>query len=405
MHNLLILLLLFNTPIFAVVQNYGANEHNAKWEYSGDVYRCTLKQAIPHYGIGFFERAAGRPIALRFELESSEPAVGTLALLTTPPPWRHTRSGKQLTKTKFKEPRDQINFSGDAAQEALAEMIRGMNPTIHYHRQQGDTTVIASLAAIGIQPEYEKFLRCEDGLYPSLFEDVVDSKVLFDSNKFTLKSHHKKRLNQLIDYIKADKKVIALLIDGRTDIRGFSLLNHRLGKKRVSSIHDYLLENGIDKDQIHFRVRNFGEYKPIASNDTKEGRRQNRSVSITLSMEIPEPDPVDDTFQILTGDEKQDRAGEESIFETPMFSKDGSNLPPALRNLDPNLGANGSLPSDSATPGLSIPRFEVPADEPADIESAEESMDDIPQVNLLPFQSTPTAPLVAPLPPAAATVE
>ena len=387
MLKLFFILMLIAPPLTALQQHYGANEHSALWSHSGDVYRCRLAQTIPQYGSGTFIREAGRSVVLQYQLQSSEQVVGEVALQTTPPPWRHTRSGRVLDRIQLPNPLNHIHFKGPPAAAALAEMVRGMNPAIQYQRGETEPVhITASLVAIALQPAYGQFLECIDQLYPSLFEDVAFSNIYFDTNQHTLTPAHKVRLDQLVAYIKADAKVISVQIDGHTDIRGFSLFNHRLGKKRATAVHEYLISQGIDTPRVGYRVRNFGEYKEQAPNDTPERRAKNRVATVTLATEHPEPDPVDDTFVILTGTEAIDTPQPESIFETPLpFTP-----PPAA-----------ALPPTS--PGLVLPRIEVPPPESeAPVPVAEsEPTSDIPKVNLLPLPGIQvTSPLVAPPSPA-----
>jgi outer membrane protein OmpA-like peptidoglycan-associated protein len=67
-------------------------------------------------------------------------------------------------------------------------------------------------------------------------------------------------------------------LEGHTDSTGDSAMNLRLSKSRVNSVKDYLIENGIPSSALFTEA--FGESKPMASNMTKDGRRQNRRVEV-----------------------------------------------------------------------------------------------------------------------------
>ena len=70
------------------------------------------------------------------------------------------------------------------------------------------------------------------------------------------------------------------MISGHTDSRGSSTYNQELSQRRAQSVVDYLLKKGIDAERL--KSKGFGESKPIAPNDTKSGRLQNRRVEMKV---------------------------------------------------------------------------------------------------------------------------
>ena len=75
-----------------------------------------------------------------------------------------------------------------------------------------------------------------------------------------------------------DKTIVA--VSGHTDSTGPAEYNMALSEKRARSVASYLKTRGIV--DARFEIIGFGEQYPIASNDTKEGRAQNRRVELTL---------------------------------------------------------------------------------------------------------------------------
>ena len=72
-----------------------------------------------------------------------------------------------------------------------------------------------------------------------------------------------------------------VVLEGRTDSSGNQEYNVRLGERRVEAVRRYLaVEKGVPVFKIH--QISFGAAKPIAPNDSREGREKNRAVSITL---------------------------------------------------------------------------------------------------------------------------
>jgi len=108
----------------------------------------------------------------------------------------------------------------------------------------------------------------------------LDSLSLFDVGKFQLKPNSTKMLvNALID-IKA-KPGWLIVVAGHTDITGNAQANQTLSLKRAEALRDWMLSTS-DVSPTCFAVQGYGATRPIASNDTPEGRALNRRVEISL---------------------------------------------------------------------------------------------------------------------------
>jgi outer membrane protein OmpA-like peptidoglycan-associated protein len=105
-------------------------------------------------------------------------------------------------------------------------------------------------------------------------------KVLFDFNKATLKPEAKSQLAGVLGVLK-DQPGAQVDIAGHTDSVGSDAYNLKLAKARAESVANYLVQNGVPRQNI--RTESFGKRQPVASNETAEGRAQNRRVEITVS--------------------------------------------------------------------------------------------------------------------------
>jgi outer membrane protein OmpA-like peptidoglycan-associated protein len=76
-----------------------------------------------------------------------------------------------------------------------------------------------------------------------------------------------------------DKTLI--VVDGHTDSTGSDVYNQQLSERRANSVAGFLRSSGVDSRRI--LAGGFGETQPIATNETPQGRAQNRRVEITLS--------------------------------------------------------------------------------------------------------------------------
>ena len=103
----------------------------------------------------------------------------------------------------------------------------------------------------------------------------------FKFGKTELPDEAKARLDQLVNQLKADPKGIYIEIEGHTDNVGSKDLNERLGMERAETVKRYLYEQ--HQVPLHkINVISYGEDKPVAPNNTRDGRAQNRRVVVRI---------------------------------------------------------------------------------------------------------------------------
>lgn len=106
------------------------------------------------------------------------------------------------------------------------------------------------------------------------------SDVLFKSGSFELLAGARERLAKISGIVLAYPG-LHLEVEGHTDSIGSDDYNQQLSEKRAQAVRDYLIQQGISETAIE--AHGFGKGEPIASNDTPEGRQQNRRVELVLS--------------------------------------------------------------------------------------------------------------------------
>ena len=109
------------------------------------------------------------------------------------------------------------------------------------------------------------------------------SDVLFDTGKYTLRPGAREKLAKVSGIILAYPS-LKLEVEGHTDSVGTDEYNMQLSENRANSVHDYLVQQGINASSI--AARGFGESQPVASNDTAAGRQQNRRVELVVSGDV-----------------------------------------------------------------------------------------------------------------------
>ena len=70
------------------------------------------------------------------------------------------------------------------------------------------------------------------------------------------------------------------LVEGNTDSVGGEAYNQKLSERRADAVKDVLVKSDIEASRI--TTVGYGETRPVASNDTEEGRAKNRRVSIVV---------------------------------------------------------------------------------------------------------------------------
>ncbi|HXH25423.1 MAG TPA: OmpA family protein [Vicinamibacterales bacterium] len=103
----------------------------------------------------------------------------------------------------------------------------------------------------------------------------------FRFGRADLPDEAKARLDELINQLKANPQNVFIEIEGHTDSVGSKELNHRLGLERAEAVKRYLYEQ--HQIPLHkMNVISYGEEKPVAPNNTRAGRAQNRRVVVKV---------------------------------------------------------------------------------------------------------------------------
>jgi outer membrane protein OmpA-like peptidoglycan-associated protein len=107
----------------------------------------------------------------------------------------------------------------------------------------------------------------------------MPSGITFATGSATVQPQFRPTLDQVSDVLRQyDQTYVDVY--GHTDSVGSDAMNQALSERRATSVADYLTSHGVQSARLG--TRGFGETQPVASNDTEEGRAQNRRVEIKL---------------------------------------------------------------------------------------------------------------------------
>lgn len=107
---------------------------------------------------------------------------------------------------------------------------------------------------------------------------TLDSGVLFDVDKYDIRPEAQETLNQLAKLL-TEAGITAFEIDGHTDSNADDAYNQTLSENRANAVKEYLKAQGVTAE---ITTQGYGESRPVATNETAEGRQQNRRVEIII---------------------------------------------------------------------------------------------------------------------------
>jgi outer membrane protein OmpA-like peptidoglycan-associated protein len=109
---------------------------------------------------------------------------------------------------------------------------------------------------------------------------TLDGSVLFASGKSELLPIAQKKLDEVAKALNDTSPDQTMVVEGHTDSNGADATNQKLSQDRAESVRAYLVQRGVKSDRITAVGK--GESTPVASNDTAEGRANNRRVEIIV---------------------------------------------------------------------------------------------------------------------------
>ena len=199
---------------------------------------------------------------------------------------------------------ERLAMERKAAQDKLDEanrqttMAAAAEDAARLKNQQAETENAGLRATnVGLQSQNEGLQTNNEGLRVKLMEQlnavlqtratargliVNMSGVLFQNGKATLLPAAREKLSKIAGILSTHKGLM-VEADGFTDSNGSDALNQRLSEQRAKNTMDFLVSQGVATASV--TSKGFGKGNPIATNDTAEGRQENRRVELVVSGE------------------------------------------------------------------------------------------------------------------------
>jgi len=109
---------------------------------------------------------------------------------------------------------------------------------------------------------------------------LSDDQVKFANNKYKLTPEGETALTAFAEKLKADNKNVYVEVQGHTDANGPPTYNLSLGDKRAETVRNFLNRQGVALNRMS--TISYGEEAPVAANNTRAGRAQNRRVVLIV---------------------------------------------------------------------------------------------------------------------------
>jgi outer membrane protein OmpA-like peptidoglycan-associated protein len=179
------------------------------------------------------------------------------------------RQKEEAEKAKAEAVAEQQALAADAAQaRANAEKAESLREQAEREKQELRERLLQQLNSILATRDSAR------GLVANM------SDVLFRSGSYELAPGARERLAKVSGIILAYPS-LHVSVEGHTDSVGGDEYNQSLSELRAQAVRDYFIQQGIASSSVE--AHGYGKTAPIASNDTAEGRQQNRRVELVLS--------------------------------------------------------------------------------------------------------------------------
>ncbi len=183
-----------------------------------------------------------------------------------------TTNDKLITNTSSKALKDSKEWDDEIERKSDIEKIQPDKKTEPKVEERKPDITPSPPKTVDILPDI-KLEELDVG------ESIIVPNIYFEFNQAYLRRESLSTLDKIVEKLKKNPK-IKLEIQGHTDNIGTKEYNQKLSEKRANVVMEYLIKNGISPERL--KAKGFGETKPIAPNDSEEGRSKNRRTEFLI---------------------------------------------------------------------------------------------------------------------------
>lgn len=240
----------------ATALTYMAGLEQAQWQVSQSKLSCQLRQSIPRYGDAVFETKAGGIARFYLSAKKNPMEAGPTQLLASPPYWNPDAPTRELGNIEVADSERPVQLDAALVAPMLQALKDGLAPELARPAKgeagddEGRAQVRVALLPVRFNKAYAKYQECVGQLLPTSPEQVSGTVLEFANQDTQLSAAAQRKLDTLLQYIKADNKNAALTVDAMSADTPRRLDNLALAKQRVKIVSDYLTSRGVDEQRI-----------------------------------------------------------------------------------------------------------------------------------------------------------
>jgi OOP family OmpA-OmpF porin len=260
---------------------------------SGDyAYLTTFKNTLGKGDIVRVKLSDGSSTDQPSKMGNGEDVAGKTGADATRPDPVALISGKVIDQITGKPVEARIIYQtlpdGAEAGEATSDPVTGEYKIVLPYGQKYSVIAIAknfiaeggNIDLTGKVSGYKEITGKELKLAPIKEGTIVSlNNIFFDTGKSELRPESAPELDRLVITLNEFPKM-TIEMRGHTDNTGSNEINNKLSQDRADAVREYFISKGIEPDRI--ASKGFGEAKPVATNDTDEGRQKNRRVEFVI---------------------------------------------------------------------------------------------------------------------------
>lgn len=250
----------------------------SKWIYNGNQFECKLTHTEVAEGKFYFRALPNNKLFFQIDLSNINKKFVSGELYYQAPPWAVNSSSVPLSSAKLDEKQSARFLQG--IDELLLAMQTGHWIKLSLSGNKTSASQALILPTMQAADAISRFTRCRDNLPAMSYSEARDVVLSFAFGQRNLSTAQTRRLKALTSYLKADKRVTRILIDGYTDSVGSTVSNLDISRQRAELVAAELKTLGVKPEMLE--VRAHGARYPLATNKTEQGRAKNRRVTLRL---------------------------------------------------------------------------------------------------------------------------
>lgn len=261
-------------------QTYSATWDKADWSLVASPFGCRLTQKIPGLGAASLSRKGNEEEALSFKFDQalSLPSGG-VRVDAQPLSWHPETTPRLLMRMPA------LNVQSPFTGELLAMMVEQLSAGRQIVVSGLERTDKGKIMRVLLQPRefkptYESYAGCTRQLIPYSFDDVARTNLYYGVDDQQLSSSSKAKIDKLVRYMLADKKVLGVIIDAHSDLRTGEEDAEKVSQFEADLVANYFKAKGIAEEKIS--ARSHGAKFPVATNALTSGRAKNRRITLRL---------------------------------------------------------------------------------------------------------------------------